>query len=468
MLRKLLLLCLPLTLGCFNMKSMPDGFAYRSEAKPAAQVEFLTDMTWVDKEGVRHVDQQIFDEIFRLITNARQFVLLDMFLYNDFQGKSPELTRPLSRELTDHLLQRKSENHELRIYLITDPINTVYGGIPSQHFTELRDAGIDVLETNLDKLRDSNPCYSLPWRLFIRPFGNAEGDTMPNPFGAGRVSLRSWMKMLNFKANHRKVLVVDDGNTLTGLVTSANPHDGSSAHRNAALKFSGGAAWDLLESELPIYDLSSVERPEFQVTPPREEKGDYEVSILTELNIKHAVLELIDSTVPEDEIDLVMFYLSDRKIINALKRADKRDVGVRIVLDPNKDAFGWKKNGIPNRQVAKELVRKGIPLRWCDTHGEQCHGKTLIVRRANGEINVLAGSANFTRRNLNNLNLETDALVSASIDSEFGKRVSNYFELIWNNEENRLFTVPYDVYKDESAWKTGLYRFQEATGMSTF
>ncbi len=51
-----------------------------------------------------------------------------------------------------------------------------------------------------------------------------------------------------------------------------------------------------------------------------------------------------------------MFYLSERQIIKALIAAQQRGVQVRVLLDPNKDAFGREKNGIPNRQVAAELT----------------------------------------------------------------------------------------------------------------
>ena len=60
----------------------------------------------------------------------------------------------------------------------------------------------------------------------------------PNPFGCEPVTVRSWLAILNLKANHRKVAIADDGTELRALITSANPHDGSSAHTNRAA-FSG-------------------------------------------------------------------------------------------------------------------------------------------------------------------------------------------------------------------------------------
>ncbi|MBT4161114.1 MAG: phospholipase [Gammaproteobacteria bacterium] len=460
---------------------MPDGFAYEGVERPASHVRFLTDLTWVDEFGDRHFEQEIFDEVFRLVNSAERFVLLDMFLYNNFQGKVPERHRQLSTELTEVLISRKEQYPDLQIIVITDPINTVYGGMVSNHLDALRAAGIQVIETDLDALPDSNPCYSLPWRLLVRPFGNAEGGFMPNPFGQGRISVRSWLKLLNFKANHRKVLVADDGDRLTGLVTSANPHDGSSAHRNDALVFSGQAARDLLESEFAIFDMAQLERPELNQNDVEQEgegegegelEGEreepYRVQVLTEGRIKEAALRLIDGSASGDEIDLAMFYLSERRIIDALKAAQQRGVVMRVVLDPNKDAFGWKKNGIPNRPVAKDLVRAGVPVRWCDTHGEQCHNKTLMVRKSGGEVHLMAGSANFTRRNLNDLNLETDVLIRTTLGTEVATSALRHFNRVWLNEEGRAFTVDYKRYADSSLFKSFLYHVQERTGMSTF
>src|SRR5690606_22884033 len=160
-------------------------------------------------------------------------------LYNPFVGDAPAPARRLSSEMTERLIAQKHRHPDLRIVLITDPVNTVYGGIASEQFERLRSAGVEGVVTPLTPLKDSNPVYSLFWRVFARPFGNGPGDLLPNPFGEGRVSLRSYLALLNFKANHRKTLVADDGDGLVGLVTSANPHDGSSAHTNIAVRFDG-------------------------------------------------------------------------------------------------------------------------------------------------------------------------------------------------------------------------------------
>src|SRR5690606_37143382 len=95
----------------------------------------------------------------------------------------------------------------------------------------------------------------------LRPWGNsAAGGPAPHPLAAGAegVSWRSWLALLNFKANHRKLLITDaasaigDGREPLCIVGSANPHDGSSAHSNVALEVRGELARHLFASELDV------------------------------------------------------------------------------------------------------------------------------------------------------------------------------------------------------------------------
>jgi phosphatidylserine/phosphatidylglycerophosphate/cardiolipin synthase-like enzyme len=459
-----------LFIGLFNVfKPLPDGISFAGDWHGAKDVRFLRDLTFVDETGQRHVEQQIFDAVFEMIDGAREFVLVDMFLFNDFQGASPETTHALCRELTDRLVARRAAVPEIEIHFITDPINTVYGGLTSPHLEELRQAGVNVTMTRLNRLRDSNPLYSSFWRLLFLPFGNSEGGWLPNPFGDGKVSLRSYLALANFKANHRKVVIADTPDGLRGLVTSANPHDGSSAHQNVALQFGGPAVVDLLEAERAVIRFSSGQDIVFRAAAAvAEEAPAVEVQIVSEGQIKRAVLAAIDRTTKGDSLDLVMFYLSDRDIIQALLAAQRRGVAMRVVLDPNKDAFGHEKNGIPNRQVAEELTASGVPLRWADTHGEQCHSKLLLVRRRDGTAWLTAGSANYTRRNLADLNLELNAAVRGAAEAAVFVDALAYVELIWEGRPGRRFTTDFETYRDDAAHRRWLYRFMEATGMSTF
>lgn len=79
-----------------------------------------------------------------------------------------------------------------------------------------------------------------------------------------------------------------------------------------------------------------------------------------------------------------MFYIANRDIINALHDATDRGVNVRLILDPNKTAFGNTKTGLPNVPIASELIKdEGISIRWYETEDEQYHTKLMYIKKDN-------------------------------------------------------------------------------------
>lgn len=457
-------------------KPLPEGIGQPFPLRASDDVVLFTDITYLDAAGNRQSEQQVFDEILRLIAQSERLVAVDMFLFNDFTGAdaAPSL-RPLSAELTQALVDRKRAVPGLQALVITDPINTLYGGMPSKHLDTLRAAGVEVVVTDLGKLRAPNPAWSGFWHLCCRWAGNSDsGGWLPSPFGEGKASLRSYLALLNLNANHRKTLVVDEGDGWTGLVATANPHDGSSAHGNAALRFRGDAALDLLRSEQPVVTMSGNSWPtaaaEATTTRPSvaASKDAAKVQVVTEGQIRDALLATVESAKTGDQLDVAVFYFSHRALVKAIVAAQQRGVQVRVLLDPNEDAFGRKKNGIPNRQVALELHQAGVPVRWCDTHGEQCHTKMMLKQGTDGQTELIIGSANYTRRNLDDYNLESSARVLAGADASVMQQASRYFEQSWGNTDGRRISVPYANYADDSRLHYWRYRFTEATGLSSF
>jgi phosphatidylserine/phosphatidylglycerophosphate/cardiolipin synthase-like enzyme len=480
----LVLACAWLLTALYHVfKPLPEGVGEAWPTRPAEDVAVLIDDTWVDQaaadsqgEPRRHFDQAIFDEFFRLIDQAETLVVVDMFLFNDMAGATTDTLRPLSEQLTEALIERKKKRPDLRAVLITDRFNTLYGGVPAPHLTRLEDAGVTVVFTELPRLRDSNPSWSALWRLCCQWAGNStEGGWLPNPTGDGKVTLRTYLTLINFKANHRKTLVVDEGDSWTGLVTSANAHDASSAHSNIAVRFSGPAALDLLQSERAAAAFSGADDlddwPLARAGTAKPEQDGATLSVLSEAAIRDALLSAIEEALAGERLDVGVFYLSHRPLIEALAAARERGVQVRLLLDPNKDAFGRKKNGMPNRQVAWELHDAGVDIRWCATHGEQCHTK-MLLRYGDGGAErpavLIAGSANFTRRNLDNLNLETNVILTAATDHPAMATALDAFQRRWSNPDGKLFSEPYEAYSDDSRLRYALYRFMEFTGWSTF
>jgi hypothetical protein len=467
-----LLACYLLSAAWQVYKPLPAGIGRNFPLVPSGEVALLTDVTYADAAGGRHSDQQVFDEILRLIGQAQRVVVMDMFLFNDFAGTdaAPSL-RPLSAQLTQALVERKRLVPGLQVVMITDPINTLYGGMRSRHLDTLRAQGMETVVTDLARIRAPNPAWSGLWQLCCRWLGNSDrGGWLPSPFGRGEATLRSYLALLNLKANHRKTLVVDSGDDWVGLVASANPHDGSSAHGNVALRFRGAAALDLLQSERAVVEMSGAVWPRSlgSIAPAARPANGTQVQILIEARIRDALLASVASARPGDRLDIAVFYFSHRGLVKAVAAAQQRGVKVRVLLDPNEDAFGRKKNGIPNRQVALELHEAGVPVRWCDTHGEQCHAKFLLKRSSAGPAELIAGSANYTRRNLDDYNLESSARVLAAADAAVMGRAASYFEQSWGNTEGRRISLPYARYADDSRLRYWRYRFTEATGLSSF
>lgn len=491
-----LMLLIILATGLYNtFKPLPAGVSRNGDEHPLYDVRLLADLSWRDRQNRHQQHHEIFDEIFRLIGQARKLVVLDMFLFND-SAPDPGFA-PLSRQLADALIARKAALPELDVLVITDPLNTFYGGTRQPDFERLKAAGIAVTETRLEALRDSNPWYSALWRVALRHLGNnPDGGWLPNALGDQPATLRSYLALPNFKANHRKTLIVDEGEQLRGLITSANPHAGSARHWNTAISFAGPVVAELLETELAVLRFSGTDVPapvgdaihhyqngRERLTSDSGESGkELQGRIVTEAAIRDEALRLLNTAGSGDRVDLAMFYLAHRDITRALIDAHRRGAQLRVLLDRNEDAFGHAKNGIPNRQVAWHLQRAGVDVRWCNTHGEQCHNKFLLVRRGDDSAILLTGSANFTRRNLDDLNLETDLVLHGPAAAGPLQRCATLFDRLWfpppeapegspewpGVPKTVALSLDYQDNADESLPRYWRYRLMEASGLSTF
>ena len=481
-----------------NLTTSPTGIA-------AENIRLLIDDTaWDTEKSRRVIDQEIFDEIMAMVDRADQFVYVDLFLWNSWQGSIPEEHRQLSQELARALIKKKRSVKKLDVIVLSDPINRIYGGHEPEFFKDMAKVGIPVVFTDLSELPDSNTIYAPYWSI-VEKFLNtpllAQWSGHPrfsNPFdrGGDKISALQWGRMLMFKANHRKVVIA--GSIQHGLemvVGSLNPADGSSAHSNAALMIKGQPVLEALQTELTAlrwsikrkqnvivgatsmaaFKADSIVKKAGKVSFSSDATPDGPViQWLTEGAIAEAIIDLLGEAGPGNEVRVAIFYLSERGVIDALKGAITRGASVKIIMDANRDAFGMKKIGVPNRPVAAELMKLSrdhdVDVRWADTHGEQFHTKTMsITFGGNREPVFIIGSANWTRRNIGNLNMEANLLVrnAARLTDEF----NTYFDMIWGNTDGLSHTLPYEAWEEKGLKrfiKTRIYRFQERWGMGTF
>ncbi len=121
--------------------------------------------------------------------------------------------------------------------------------------------------------------------------------------------------------------------------------------------------------------------------------------------------------------------------------------------------------------MASELIASSdgaLRLRWFRTHGEQFHAKLIAVRSGN-QLWLMLGSANFTRRNLGDYNLEADVVVETRTSNPLAAEVATWFEMLWTNRPGATdYSADADVYAEPGTGRYWLYRLMEASGFSTF
>lgn len=454
-------------------KTLPEGISVDGKTYYVSEdeIEFLYDLTY-NKDGTIVYEQEIFDRIFELVDGAERFIVIDMFLFNtDYSDKVR--FRNLTTEFKDKLVEKKKIKPEIEIVFTTDEINNFYGSYVSDELLELEIAGVEVVITDLTELRDINFLYAGFWRSYLQWINPQSEGWISHPLGNEdkKVTLSSFFRLLNVKANHRKVIVADFGNEIVSVVTSANPHEASSKHSNVAFLVKGDVGKDILDSEKGVSDFSGGNFPElnYEFVKREEKERDIEVKMVSEGKIKENILKDISELREGEGIDLGMFYLSDFEIVDALVDASERGVEVRVVLDPNKDAFAREKDGVPNRPVATELVKRSegkVQVRWFNTQGEQYHSKILVLKK-DGKVIVYLGSSNFTKRNLGDYNAELNLKATFPEGKKTYFEILDYFDRIWTNRDGN-FTLEYSAYAEDNFIKNVQYKFQEFTGMSSF
>lgn len=449
------------------IKPIPKGLAYQGKLHRAETVDMLTNLTYAeDQEGNRiKREVQIFQEIYKVIDRAEQFIVLDMFMVGHY-GSDGEEYPDIAEGLISHLLAKKEAHPDMPIYFITDPINSGYGSYELPEFVKLKEAGVDVIYTDLDKLRDSIPLYSGLYRLLVQWPDNGGEGWISNPIAndAPDMTLASFLTLLNIKANHRKAIITES----EAIISSANPHDPNGYNDNMAFRVTGPVLKDLLEAEEAVSLMSGG--PPLPRTEPAEERGPYKVQYLTEHKTSEALMQDIEATGEGDAIWLAMLFLAEREVINALKNAARRGVDVRLILDPNRTAFGRNQRGLPNRPVAKELRKAdldNLQLRWYNVIDEEFHTKTILIKTANKTI-ISGGSSNFSSRSLDNLNVESNLRVEAPNDSDLAQSMETYFRRLWNNEDG-VFTLDDTAYQSElTPLERGVYAIQKLLKITTY
>lgn len=476
---------------------------------PPDDIRLLVDLTGTDAQGKRVMHQQVADALLEMVRDAGDTLILDQFLVNRFRGGDlAPFARDTTAELVAALVRKQQESPDTWILFITDPVNSAYEDSCPKDLEPLRAAGVHLLVTDLEQLPDINLIHA-PFYRVLSPvleglpfFSHQHVGNVFDP-AAPPMSWKAFYRLANLKANHRKVAVMKDRQgDWHLLVSSANPHSGSAAHGNQALRLRWGPVRDALQGELALARNILLHRPEgcFSQTAapellraveqrlaslpnvipgaPPPTPGVPRVTYLTERATAEKAEAMLAAATKGDRVTMLMFYFSDPGIIKALQGAAVRGAIVRLVLDANKDAFGREKNGVPNRVVARQLhdwaaenPARNLQIRWFATHGEQGHYKCLrVLSPDGGRDQLLAGSANFTVRNLRGFNLEADLFVEQA--GAVGQRFDTVFAEVWDNTGGLVYSVEYATYAEAGrvsyAWKRLLKAQADLTGLCSW
>lgn len=447
----------------------------------------------------------IGDKALDMIADANELIFASVFLFDTvYSNNEPE--RDIVKEITDALTSKKKLNPQIRIVLILDPINKAYGNRIAPAVRQLVDNGVDVFYSDLVSTKGSPFDVLEFFRDGLRVVDRLTGLTLGKVLGLvtslkipitsrlddERLSIEGVWNFLALKANHRKILVTDSGDTYEALISSANPHNASIPSTNFSVSVKGDLAkyiymviredvkfskeldfvlWHdkskqyqkrFLDDILPEIDPDSIRAASQSASRP------VGVCFMTESRIRQQTIEMLEDAREDEQVRIQMFYLSDFEMIDAIIETAKRlKEPVRIILDPNKGAFGKEKDGTPNRQVAAYLMQKkkelglNLEIRWYDTHGEQNHAKIMTITNPGKaaeepKYELMNGSANWTGKNLKDINLEANIRVKGS--EKIVARFNKLFDLFWENSDGMVYTVDYEKFQSHTGmkkWRNG-------------
>ncbi len=408
------------TVSCSTIKNPPLGINYESPIRETENAEFHYDLTYLDKDGNIQYDRNLWDATFKVVDNAKDYLIIEMFLFNDLYNKDKEHFPEFAKEYTERLVKKQQENPNLKVYILADENNNFYGAFEHPFITSMKNAGINVIIVDIFKLKDTFPWYSPIWRTFIKPMGNPQnkgwitnfyGDMWP------KLTIRNLLRALNVKADHKKVFL----NEKEVVVSSANIHDPSYFHENIAIYTDGPIVKDVLhdlqlvakfsDSEINVDDSNKETKSKIEMDladktkirkdtmnignledkkndmihleenindSQKNEKGEkeslslnsgkneitdtegktYKIQYLSEGAIGKYLDADIDSLKSGDELLMGMYFLADKGIIDRLIKAANRGVKIRMIFDRSRDAFGMSTNGLPNKPVSKKLKKK--------------------------------------------------------------------------------------------------------------
>lgn len=247
-----------------------------------------------------------------------------------------------------------------------------------------------------------------------------------------------------FQIDHQKMTVIDGTTLITG---GFNLFDVGIVNRDMMMKIEGDTAREA--SELLTYEWLLSDKY-IAPKPPKEvfvvkavDNPDSMTKIVktapSESTTKQSMLEVINNA--RQRVYVAVLEYSDIDITNALIKAYKRGVDVKVLMD-RKDTNDKYAGGLPvpenypNILPARDLFKNQVPVRWYDARfpGQELHMKICLADNI-----LIAGSTNFTRQAFTTFR-ETSVQV---VDGPAPQKMARTFMEDWVNHSTAIkkFTV---------------------------
>jgi cardiolipin synthase len=317
--------------------------------------------------------QATFDSILSGIAQARQYVLVQFYMFHD-DG--------LGRRMKEAMIERARAG--VRVYMLYDEVGS--GGLPKSYVNDLSAAGVEV----------SSFKPTQGWR---------------NRF------------QLNFR-NHRKIVVVDGTTAWIGGHNVGDEYLGLDPEftpwRDTHVRIEGPAALQLQQTLLGDWYWATRRIPKVNWVPraapgsdvramiiPSAPSQQLETAGLLFVTALHSAKDRIWLTAP--------YFVPDQAVLKALKLAALRGVDVRLITTGKPDS-------LPVYFAAFHFMKQlsGLGIRFYAYKPGFLHAKAMLV---DDEV-ATVGTANFDNRSFR-LNFEVTALI---VDQAFASQVQEMFE----------------------------------------
>ena len=329
--------------------------------------------------------EEIFNEIFSVIDNAKKKVYVSTYLFGESVGQ----------KIAEKLLAKKNQGLEIQFVA-----EGTMGSIP-----ELTQAAKKVYQYMIDN--------GLEVRIF-------PVDLMPK----GPTFLSN-KKMIN----HSKLVIADDS---VAIVGGMNFKDSELVNHDYMLKISGPKVKEISQMTDMDWQKSrkmSIKSTDTTTLGAKSNDIEFSQTGFNQQNIDEMILKYINQA--QNSIDIEMLLIDHQEVVKALADAKKRGVNIRIIVD-QADLAKYNKlleklpiEGMANFGACLTLTDAGIPVKWFvpKTKDQVLHAKTILIDKKV----FLTGSANLTYHALT----RNHEVFLAVTDPKVIERFSQIFESDW-------------------------------------